>query len=347
MEEGNYEFRSDFNERYNVVTRKILRALSENSRVSISDLAKSLGISRMTARLKLKRVAEEFNIHYTVEFNENLLRLVAPHLIAVKFEKKPDYAHVARLLSQTHIPQIAVSMRGGYDMLVYAVARTTREYAHWDKSMQILLSEYGVDWKPSEVVHRQLGFFPLRDKLLDRLDIPEGYKGMLKILHANSRTPFRYISKELGMHFNTVAYNFNKLLKAGYVKRFTITSDKPDTITLMSFFAKYKPTEGYESSSAQARKAFMSDDQNSLVSRYLVCAPLIGSYDFFTLGAFDNSDTAYKKDIQYHRSCFKKHGIRMVHGEVDRVILGSLPIRSVDTRKEYNKIVWDPQASDA
>ena len=166
MEEGNYEFRSDFNERYNVVTRKILRALSENSRVSISDLAKSLGISRMTARLKLKRVAEEFNIHYTVEFNENLLRLVAPHLIAVKFEKKPDYAHVARLLSQTHIPQIAVSMRGGYDMLVYAVARTTREYAHWDKSMQILLSEYGVDWKPSGL--SKLGF-PIKSWGLRRL----------------------------------------------------------------------------------------------------------------------------------------------------------------------------------
>src|SRR5208283_1892641 len=103
MGEANHEFNSDFNEKYNVVTRKILRALSENSRISISDLAKGLGTSRMTARLKLKRVSEEFNIRYTVEFNESMLKLAAPHLIVVKFGSKPDYARVAKLLSQSHI----------------------------------------------------------------------------------------------------------------------------------------------------------------------------------------------------------------------------------------------------
>jgi hypothetical protein len=44
-------------------------------------------------------------------------------------------------------------------MAVYANALSSREYAHWDKSMQILLSDYGVEWKASEVVHRQLGYF--------------------------------------------------------------------------------------------------------------------------------------------------------------------------------------------
>ena len=69
-----------------------------------------------------------------------------------------------------------------------------------------------------------------------------------------------------------------------------------------------------------------------------MCAPLIGSYDFFTLGAFDDFETAYKNDIQYHKTLFKKQGIKIVYGEVDKVILGSLPIRSVDTKKEYNTL---------
>jgi len=341
VKEIDVEFRSDFNEKYSLVTRKMLRILSEKSRISISELAKVLGVSRLTARNRLSKLEAEFGIRYTAELNETALNLVSQHLIMIKFDSKPDYGHIAEILKQSCIPQVAVSVKGGYDMILYAVSRSTREYAHWDKSMQILLADYGADWKPSEVVHRQLGFFPLRNELLDSLDMPVEYKGILKMLNADSRTSYRQMSRQLGMHFNTAAYNFNKVLKAGYVKRFTMTMDRPTDITLMSFFAKYKPREGYEKSSSVARKAFMSDDPYSLVSRYLICAPLIGSYDFFTLGAFDSADVAYRNDVKYHKDLFKKHGIRMAYGEIDNVILGSLPIRSIDTRKEYNTIVWN------
>lgn len=338
-----YDFKSAFNDRYSAITKKMLRVLSDNSRVSLSDLSKTLGVSRMTARSKLNRIEKELSLAYTVELSESTLGIVGQHLIMVKFDSKPDYGHISKLLSQSHIPQLAVSVKGNYDLMIYAVSTSTKEYAHWDKSMQILLSKYGVNWKSSEVVHKQLGFFPLRDVLLDRLNIPKDHLAMLKILHSNSRTSFRQISKDLGMHFNTVAYNFNKLLKKGYIKRFTITMGKPDFVSLMSFFSKYRPKEGYEASSSQARKAFTSDDPNSLISRYLICAPLIGSYDFFTIGAFDDYNTAYQNDVMYHKTTFKDHGVNLVYGEIDNILLGKLPIRSIDTKKEYNKIVWNTE----
>lgn len=347
MEGSEYEFRSEFNERYSLVTRKMLRALSENSRVSVSDLARMLDVSRITVRNRLRDVESKLGVQYTAELDEGMLGLSSQHLIVVKFDSQPDYGKIGEMLRQSYIPQLAVSVKGSYDMIIYALSTSSRDYAHWDKSMQILLSEYGVDWKPSDVAHRQLGFFPLRDELLAKLDIPEDYKGILRALHSDSRTPFRQISKSLGMHFNTVAYNFNKLVKSGYIKRFTITAGMPPDVTLMSFFAKYRPREGYEDSSAAARKAFMSDDRYSLFSRYLMCAPLIGSYDFFTLGAFDSPEVAYRNDVMYHKSLFLKHGIRLAYGAVDRVILGRLPIRSIDVAKEYNKIFWKPGFSTA
>lgn len=343
MAEIGYEVRSEFNDRYNLITRKMVRMLSENSRTSISDISKSVLLSRRTVVERMRKIEQELGIRYTVEFNESALGLVSPHIIAVKFDKKPDYDHVTRVLRQSYIPQFAATTRGRYDMIVYAIATSSRDYAHWDKSMQILLGEYGADWRPSEVVHRQLGFLPLRSEIIGRTQVPDKYKEMLKMLNENSRTSFQSISKKLGMHFNTVAYNFNKLLKTNYVKRFTITMDKPSQVTLMSFLSRYKPREDYENASAKARKAFMSDDDYPLISRYIMTAPLIGSYDFFTIGVFDSLDAAYRYDIRYHKQVQRRQGVRLLYGEIDRILFGRLPIRSVDTKKEYSTIVWTPE----
>ena len=336
MKDFGYEFKSEFNEKYSLVTRRIVRQLSENSRISISEFSKAVSLSRKTVVDRMKKAEQEFGIQYTVEFNESMLGLVSPHLITVKFSSKPDYDHIASILRQSHIPQFAAACKGGYDLVIYAIATSTREYAHWDKEMQILLgTKFGVEWRPSEVVHRQLGFLPLRNEMLAKAQIPEKYRGMMNLLNTNARVSFQEMSKKLNMHFNTVSYNFSKLLKTSYIKRFTITMEKPKDMTLMSSFSRYKPTKDYESASANSRKAFMSDDDNSVVSRYLMTAPLIGSYDFFTLGAFDSPDAAYRYDIAYHKKTQQNQGVRMAYAEVDRVLLGRMPIRSVDDKKEY------------
>jgi DNA-binding Lrp family transcriptional regulator len=338
--DSEHVFSSGFNERYNLVTRKLIRLLSQDSEASISKISKQIGMSRETTRNRLRKIESEFGINYTIEIDGEALNLADPHLIAVKFDSKPDFDKITSMLEKSYIPQLAVSIKGDYSMVICAIATSSREYAHWDKGMQIALSEYGADWRSSEVVHRQLGFFPFRNELIDRLQIAQKHKDILKALNANSRTSFHALSKQIGMHPNTLVYNRNKLIAMGYINRFTITMSKPRDVSLMSFFAKYRPRAGYEDASAQARQAFMSDDENSLISRYVLCAPLIGSYDFFTIGAFDDTETAHKRDVEYHRNLFKKQGIQMVCGEVDRVLMGRLPLRSVDTRKEYSTIKW-------
>lgn len=337
-----YEFRSNFNEKHNLITRKIIRMLSVNARVGIAEMSKELGISRTTVKKKFNRISSELGINYTLELDEKKLGLVSPHLIAIKFQKRPNYDKIRELLVKSYIPQVALITKGHYNMVIYANSFSSSDYAHWDKSMRILLDDYDAVWLPSEVVHRQLGFFPLRNELIERSPIAEKHKPLLKALNSNSRLSFQQLSKTLKMHFNTVKYNFDRLVKEGIIKRPTITLRIQKDMCFMSFFSNYTPKNGYEDSSARARLAFTSDDQNPLISRYLICAPLIGANDFFTLGAFDNETVAFRNDIMYHKSVFKKHGIKIQYAEVERTLIGSLPIRSVDTKSEYNKITWMP-----
>ncbi len=177
-----YSFESEFNSRNNLLTRKMIRLLSQDARMPISSIANALGVSRISVRKRLERMEQEFGMRYVAELNEEVLGFAAQHLISVKFDKKPDYETIGKMLEKSYIPQLAFTTRGAYDLIIYAVSASTMEYAHWDRSMQILLAEYGAEWKTSEIVHRHLGFCPIRPELLDRLAMPDKYRGMLKIL---------------------------------------------------------------------------------------------------------------------------------------------------------------------
>ena len=345
--EISYDFPSKFDDQYGLLTRKLMRLLSENARMSILELSNNLGVSRRTVRERLARLETDLSIGHTIEFKESALGLISPHLILAKFTKKPDPKEVTRILSSSYIPQLAVAIKGKYDLLIYANAPTSDEYVRWDKSVQIKFSKYGVMWHSSDVAHKQLGYFPIRNELIDRLNIIPEHKAILKMLNANSRVTFSEISKTIKMHFNTVAYNFNKIIQKDYIKRFTISAALPKGLTLMSMFSEYILEEGYEADSARIRKAYTtSGNEFPILNRYPICAQLVGGYDFFNLGLFDNYETAYKHQILNYKENFKRHRVKIQYGTVDSVLLGRLPLRSIDSKKEYNTITWTDNSED-
>jgi DNA-binding Lrp family transcriptional regulator len=335
-----FEVESRFNKRYDLITRKVVRLLSENSRMSVTEIAKRLGVSRPTIKGKIERLERELGMRYAIEIDEKAIGLNSPHLIEVRFKKKPDYGKIRSILEQSYIPQVAFSVQGSYDLVIYANAFSGTEYMHWNMAMVVLLSEYGAAWHPSEMLHRHLGFFPLRDEAISRADIDEDSKRLLVCLNGNARLTFHQLSKMLGMHFNTVKYNFDKLVKKGYLKRATITMDLVKSLSFMTFFDNYAPTQGFEESSARARKAILFDEENPLISRYILSGPLVGSHTLFVMSVFDDKASAYRYGLSYHKRMYAKHSPKRASGEVRDVILGRLPIRSVDIRKEYKTLVW-------
>jgi DNA-binding Lrp family transcriptional regulator len=341
------EFKSDFENRYNDLSRTLIRLMSEDSRISIFDLSKKLGVSRRTVKLKLMALEKLLGIRYTIEFNEGALGLTSPHLIHVRFTEKPDWDYVKKLLESSYIPQLAVVTKGTYDMFIYANAVKGSEYLYWDRRMQIMLSRYGVQWRPSDLAYRTFGYFPLRNELIDKLDMSDNYKNILKILNSNSRSTFSSISKNINMHFNTVAYNFNKLVNAGLIKRFTIAMDNPNSLSLMSIFSKYTLSENYEADSAEIRKVYVNSGiEKPIINRYILCTMLVGSHDFFATGVFDNAEIAKTQAVNLYKMIMKRHSPKVDYGIIEKVLIGKLPLRSVDSKKNYNVIRWDENPND-
>ncbi len=338
-----YEFESLFNQKYSNITKKIMRMLSENARVTDTEMAKKLGITRQAVAKRLTRIDNGLKIKYTLELNEEALGLVHPHLIIARFDEKPDYEHIEALLKKSHIPQFAAITMRNRGLLIYANSTSRSAYAHWDKGIQMLLADYKASWYSSEIAHRQLGFFPIRSETLDTIKINDKYREIIGLLNSNSRASLKDIAKSLGIPFHVLIYNFKKLLKTGYIRRFTIVERPVPHTKVQYYFAKLTLTRLFAQCAANARKALVYDDQNPLISRYSFCSQLIGSNDFFAMGVFDNKRIGYRNGIQYYKDAMESQKVKMMHGVIDKVLVGNLPLRSIDNKKEYHILDWNPE----
>ncbi len=335
-----YEFHSKFNDEYTAPTRKIIRMLSEDSRASITKIAMDLKLSRQTAKSRLGNMEKALDICYTLELNEKKLGTLVPHIVLMEFAKKPDYDYITKLLKKSYIPQLAFTIKGKNQLCIYAIATSPTQYAYWNSTMSIFLSRYGVNSYSSEVIHKHLGFVPFRNELLERLDIDPDEKALIKQLNENSRASIQHISKALGKHFNTVTYRLEKLIKSGYIKRFTLTIARQKHMAPACFMIKYVIKEHRERDSSKARLAIKSDDPDSIVNRYVFNSSLVGSWDLFGMGVFDSYDIGYEHCAMYYKQTMGRHIVKIDFNAIDRVLLGRLPLRSIDVKTGYETLDW-------
>ncbi|HVC58490.1 MAG TPA: hypothetical protein VND15_03385 [Candidatus Acidoferrales bacterium] len=331
------EFSSEFNAKYSLLTRKMVRLLSYDSRITVSELADQLHMSRGTAASKLGAIEKHLKMDYTLEFDPVKLGLVNPHVILVRFRKPPDYLDVARVLSQSYVTQFAARTRGSYDLLVYANAYSLPEYLTWDMRMRAqLMKKYRMEWETSTVSFNRMGYFPVRDEAIERADIAPKYGKMLKILNLNSRVPIKQLAVMLKTSYKTTIYTFNALLKLGYIKRFTVNLGGRDAISLMARFNRFIPTVDYHGVEDIVKDLFTSDDRFPLVNRTLLATNTVGSYDSFDMGAYDNFKAGYAHGVELYNKRLEKYDItKTEYGEVKDILIGKLPIRSIDAAKEF------------
>ncbi len=332
--------KNEFNSKYNILTRKLIRSLSQDARISITELCKVNGGYRRLVGKKVSDAEKALGIKYTIEFNEPKIGLNAPHMVLVKLNLDADYEEIAAVLKESYVPQMAALMDGQYELLIYANAPSSAEYVHWDKTTQVKLAKYISLWEPSDLAHRQMGFFPIRNETLEKVKLPEEYKPLILKLNQDARISFSRLAKELGMYPNTLAYRFKEMMNDGYIKRFTMVMDKLPGTYPIGFFGKYAIKENFELDAARSRQVFFTDDQFPICSRYVFVSQLVGTYDFFSIAIFDNEKSAYKDGMMNYRRVMKRHLVKTQYAHIKKVILGDIPIRSLDTKQEYNVIRW-------
>jgi DNA-binding Lrp family transcriptional regulator len=121
-----FSHNDDKNMQYDDLDQKLIRLLTENARIPISDVARILGIARMTAQARLDRLISHGAIAgFTIRAGQKLRPpLRATALLTI--EPRSGAAVLQRLKSLDTVERVSTTS-GRFDMLIDIYAHDTEE----------------------------------------------------------------------------------------------------------------------------------------------------------------------------------------------------------------------------
>ena len=133
--------------------QKLIQLLQENSRRSISELAKLLGLSRATVQQSMERLERMDVIQgYTIKINPHYQqqRVSAYVMISAVSQKTPDI--VKKLQRQTQLEMLC-TISGQYDLMAMVTESTTEAL---DRVIDSIATLDGVEKTPVSYTHLTL-----------------------------------------------------------------------------------------------------------------------------------------------------------------------------------------------
>lgn len=212
-------------EKLDPIEIKFLKILSMNARADLSHLGKKyLKLKPAAVFYRVKQIEQKYNIKYISEINTEKLGF-REFLISVKFvSDRPKTDELKKVISAEPMIQLAAMTKGDFDVVLYALARTTEELK--DVLIRLRtgpLGKYDSIWNGLPI-YKSFGFIPLKNEFIEALKgslLVREY-AVLKELNNNSTMDFREIDKKYGFDEGRSAYTYHKLLQNGTLERATI-----------------------------------------------------------------------------------------------------------------------------
>ena len=331
------------------ISRRILRELCMDSRVTITELSENLGYSRPIISRHIEAMERELGIKYTLDLNHRELRLGDMVVYHVSFRHDPPESFIQDYLDKSSMVQLAVKTKNNgvkdrsFELVMFVLASNDEEFAKWNLNIGLKFSDYGVTVSKSnmDIIHH--GFIPLNKDIIESARIDDVYKKLLVALNENSRATVRSLAKDLKMNEEMVRYYMGKLTKLNYVRRHTAVLTGQQQGASVMFFARYTYAKGAINRIIEKRKVYFKKELDMPVyNDWQMVSSLSGAADEFEWAMAPTEKQAIDDRLKLHERMFKSDSPNISWGIVEKVYKGVLPIRSVDIKKLYNTTEWVP-----
>jgi DNA-binding Lrp family transcriptional regulator len=307
---------------------KLLTALSMNGRISLPVLSKMLGLSVTATDWQVKSLEKRYGIKYLPEIDVTKFGYMQ-FFLAVKFlDKSPPAEVLKELLQKEPRIQMAMMLKGDFDLLIYVVAKSVEELN--DEiiiSISKVIGDYNCTWTTIPF-YETCGFIPLREEFIDFLKkglLSREY-AVLKELNRDGKSEFREIDRKYGTDRGRSSYSYYKLREEGKIRRITISMQKlsfrytgiiMNTITNRHKFEKNRSKFLYS----------IIEKSESQINKYLFVCDTVNPYGImFFLPVFGNSDL----DNALEKLSELELGIKFATLIVTSVLFGNFCYRRFD-----------------
>ena len=262
---------------------ELLQKLYLNSRVSIKQLEKELGISSHTISKILQECENKYGLVYTLDINTSILGFSEPRIIAVKFEEKvPDIKLLKRVLSKDLFVQNAYLATGDFDLILHIIATNRNEYNLWLYRFRMGFCHYKPRVKVSTIDYLVDGSLPLRGALIKRSkEINASEKKLLLSLINDARRRVTDVSKDTKLSQMMVIYLMNKLVKKGIIRKFTTYIQTPEKRLFLFYAVTDIPNEDHHPKSLLKflDKIIGEESSTEVTNDYAVVLETSGQFD--------------------------------------------------------------------
>ncbi len=316
---------------------KILIYLYENSRAPLKKLGREFNISYHTVAEVLRKYEEKYGVTYTLELDETKLGFSAGVIITVKFSKMPDVEMLRARLQRDIYVQNAYLGSGDFDLIMYLVGLNAHEFGVWQYKWRIDFGEYKPTIFSVNLIHFNMGFFPLRSELIAESNIlSESEKKVLLLLNENSRMKLKEIVKRSRLSQMRVIYIIKKLTKMGIIKGYRALVQQPDKKLVVAYSGTFTYIKEHSRILLNYLKEMVKEDFHEQVNDYSIMYDTSGFCDIFWMCAFTDGIAAAKRGPEILYELWKEENPKITKTVLTSLLVGKWPFH-LETYKQQIK----------
>ncbi len=310
----------------NELPYKILMQIYENSRASLKELGRKLGISYHVVAKVLERLEHDSDIRYTVEVDEKKLGFAEGRIVLIKFGSAPSIDSLKERLQKDIFVQNAYMASGDFDLLLYVVGLNEHEFGSWQFKLRSEMSEYRPIVSASTIFASVIGFFPLRSEILEKSEVLSPLeKRILKLLNEDSRLKLRELVKRAKTTQMRVIYSIKKMKQMGIIKRFTALSQKPDKRLIVAYSVSQFPDDKHKDTRLRFWKEMLDENLKEVVNEYAIITDTVGAFDAIYVCAFNGGEEMSKRGTERIKRLFEFENPMIKSAMLTDLLVGKWP----------------------
>ncbi len=310
---------------------KLLNEMYKNSRRSLKELGRNLNISHHTISNTLRRLEHDYNLEYTLDLDATKLGFPEGRVVTIKFEERPDLDFLRERFRKDIFVQDAYLAEGDFDLLLYVIGLSPREFAGWQWKLRIELGKYKPLLKISTADAYNIGFLPVRNELIEMSERLSGVeKKILEALNTNSRIKLKDLIEKSGTTQMKTIYALKKFKSEGIIKRFAGLVQKPTKRIFLAYTMYLSPTGEHTEFRLAFLNKLLEEDLHKATSDYALILDTVGNYDTLYVCTFENGEQLSRNGPDLQKSLFKKEGPKIDKAILTDIITGKWPFHLED-----------------
>ena len=298
---------------------------------------------------RLKRLERRYSISYNIEFGPRPFGFFR-YIVLVKFKwGKPDISVLKKVLEREPLIQLALVLKGSYDLIFYVLAENTQllDDAIYRIRSDPSIARFKSYWTVT-YISRAYGYTPLREEFIETLKEKVWHKSkehprkaygellereylILKELNQNGRISFTNLDKKLGLNSGASDYTYNRLVEKGVIGRITINMQKPPMKYPAVLITKQFDINAFNSHRMEFMTKLISLPKTP-TNRYAIVGDIGAPYGLiFIMPIYDSIDLAVKEVIDISKQ-EQKDIKEMI---VTDVLFGSIGFRRIAPEETY------------